>query len=87
MRDGRTDSPRPERSDSRAPNFDQNKGQLEALNAKLDRILGILEPKVVAPIVKDPELVSGPKTEKIADKVELTKIKKAVKKAASTKKK
>lgn len=44
----RQDAGRPERSDFRAPapSFDQNKAQFDAINAKLERILGILEPKV-----------------------------------------
>lgn len=43
----RQDAGRPERSVFRAqaPNFDQNKAQFDALNAKLDKILGLLEPK------------------------------------------
>jgi CxxC-x17-CxxC domain-containing protein len=84
---GRNDSRRPERGDFRspAPSFDQNKGQFEAINAKLDKILNILAPTpapvVKVEIAKDPEPV-----EKIADKIDLTKVKKAVKKVASKKK-
>lgn len=65
------------RSDFRpqAPGLDQNKAQFDALNAKLDKILNLLQPKVAEP-------VSEPKTEKIAEKIDLTKVKKAVKKAS-----
>jgi len=73
---GRNDSPRPGGFDrparpdfaSRAPtpSVDQNKGQLEAINAKLDRLLKLLEPKVAEPIVSAPivEKVKEPKTPK-----------------------
>jgi CxxC-x17-CxxC domain-containing protein len=65
---------------------------LGAINAKLDKILNILEPKVVAPVISAPvvkeEKTKGPEpVERIADKVDLPKIKKAVKKIASAKKK
>ena len=67
----------------RAPQA-QGGPDLGAINAKLDKILSILEPKVVVPVVKEEK--SEPKTVKIAEKVDLPKIKKAVKKIASTKK-
>ena len=87
MRGGRTDSPRSEGSGFRAPNFDQSKVQLDAINAKLDKLINILEPKTITPTVKE-EKTKGPElVERIADKVDLVKIKKAVKKASSTKKK
>ncbi|HUC94931.1 MAG TPA: CxxC-x17-CxxC domain-containing protein [Candidatus Saccharimonadales bacterium] len=82
----------------RAPQ-EQGGPDLSAINAKLDKILNILQPKAVTldvqtPAVKeekvvvaDAKKVGEPKTEKIADKIDLPKIKKAVKKAASTKKK
>lgn len=83
MRGERTDSPRPERSDFRTPGSDQNKAQLDAINAKLDKLISLLEPKTIASPVSAPIA----KTEKIADKVDLPKIKKAIKKATSAKKK
>ncbi|MCX6704063.1 MAG: hypothetical protein NTZ07_01310 [Candidatus Woesebacteria bacterium] len=83
---GRSDRPSSDR-----PRFDdrprgpqaQGEPDLGAINAKLDKILNILEPKVVAPVISTPIV----KAEKIVEKVDLPKIKKAVKKAASTKKK
>jgi CxxC-x17-CxxC domain-containing protein len=94
---GRGDS---RRFDDR-PHAPQTQGgpDLSAINAKLDKILNILEPKVVTPIAPAPVVKKekvGPvvikeseeiKEGKIADKVDLPKIKKAVKKAASAKKK
>jgi len=62
----RQDSPQPERSDFRTPSPDQCKGQFDSLNAKLDRILGLLEPKVA-------EEVEAPKAKKVAKKVTSTK--------------
>ena len=72
------------RFDDRAPRTPQAQGgpDFGAINAKLDKILSILEPKVVAPVVKAPVV----KAEKIAKKVDLTEIKKAVKKVSSKKK-
>lgn len=74
------DSRRPERNDFRpqASGFDQNKAQFDALNAKMDKVLNLLQPKVAEP-------VSEPKTEKVTEKIDLTKVKKAVKKASSKK--
>jgi CxxC-x17-CxxC domain-containing protein len=71
------------RFDDRAPRAPQAQGgpDLSAINAKLDKILNILEPKVV----KAPEVIAEPKTVKIAEVVDLPKIKKAVKKVASKK--
>lgn len=71
------------RFDDRAPRAPQSQGpDLNAINAKLDKILSILEPKVV----KTPEVKPEPKTVKVAEVVDLPKIKKAVKKVASKKK-
>lgn len=56
-------------------------GDLSTIHAKLDKILSILEPKVV----KAPEAAIEPKTVKVAEVVDLPKIKKAVKKVASKK--
>ncbi len=69
----KSDSPRPERSDFRAPSVDQNKNQLDAINAKLDRILKLLEPKVAptnvsAPIVEEVKETKAPKVKKEAIK-------------------
>lgn len=65
------------RFDDRAPRAPQTQGgpDLGAINAKLDKILAILAP---APVVK----VVEAKKEKIADVVDLPKIKKAIKKVA-----
>ncbi|MBI3397517.1 hypothetical protein HY045_03515 [Candidatus Woesebacteria bacterium] len=72
MGNRRSDSPRPERSDFRAPVFDQNKGQFDALNVKLDRILRLLEPKVT-------EVVSTPVVEEVVkEKVKAPKKKTSV---------
>jgi len=65
---------------------------LNAINAKLDKILSILEPKVAASPVKEEKVKTekskGPEpVERIADKVDLKKIKKAIKKVASAKEK
>lgn len=82
MRGSRNDSPRPQRSDFRspAPSFDSNKGQFDSLNAKLNRIIALLEPKVSTPEILLPE-VSTP-VEKEAKKVKAPKTKKVVKKTA-----
>ena len=80
---------RSDRSSNDRPRFDdrprapqaQSGPDLGAINAKLDKILNILEPK----IVKAPEASSEPKTVKLAEVVDLPKIKKAVKKVASKK--
>jgi CxxC-x17-CxxC domain-containing protein len=77
---GRPDSRRFDDRD-RAPQA-QGGPDLNAINAKLDKILSILEPKVV----KAPEVKPESKTVKVAEVVDLPKIKKAVKKATSTKK-
>jgi len=86
MRGGRSDSPRPERSDFRAPGSDQSKTQLDAINAKLDKILNLLEPKVSTHVVLTP-VVSSPTVEKVVEEVKTPKAKKVVKKSTSTKKK
>lgn len=79
---GRGDS---RRFDDRAPRAPQAQGgpDLGAINAKLDKILSILEPKAVTTAPQAPVA----KVEKVAEKVDLTKVKKAIKKASSTKKK
>ncbi len=69
---GRSDAPRQERSDFRAPGSDQ-KAQFDSLNAKLDRILGLLEPKKVEAVVPDVVVeevkeVKAPKAKKAASK-------------------
>jgi len=64
--------PRPPQPPQGGPDFG-------AINAKLDKILSILEPKNVVE-------VAGPKTVKLTEVVDLPKIKKAVKKVASVKK-
>lgn len=81
MNGGRENSRRPERDNFRspAPSFDQNKAQIDAINAKLDKILNILSP---APVVKEAEV----KEEKVVEEVKPEKAKKVVKKAASKKK-
>ena len=86
MRGGRTDSPHPERSDFRAPSSDQSKTQLDAINAKLDKLIGLLEPKVSTHVVLTP-VVSSPTVEKVVEEVKTPKAKKVVKKSTSTKKK
>jgi CxxC-x17-CxxC domain-containing protein len=75
--DSRQSSDRPRFEDR--PRFPQaqNGPDLGAINAKLDKILSILEPKVV----KAPEVKAEPETVKVAEVVDLPKIKKAVKKA------
>lgn len=84
---GGRDSRRPERGDFRpqAQGFDQNKGQFEAINAKLDKILSILAP---APVIKE-EKAKGPElAEVVVEEPKKVKkaVKKAVKKVASEKK-
>ena len=76
---GGRDSRRPERSEGRPQGlvYDQSKIQLEAINAKLDKILSILAP---APVVKEEKIVEEVKAEKPE------KAKKIVKKVASKKK-
>lgn len=74
----RSDSRRPERSDfrSQAPQA-QGGPDLGAINAKLDKILAILAP---APVIKEEKIEKPEAVKKIADVVDLPKIKKAVKK-------
>jgi len=78
-RSDRPSNDRP-RFDDRAPRTPQTQSgpDLGAINAKLDKILSLLEPKVV-------EVKSEPKTVKVAEVVDLPKIKKAVKKVSSKK--
>jgi CxxC-x17-CxxC domain-containing protein len=69
------------RFDDRAPRAPQAQGgpDLGAINAKLDKILAILAP---APVIKEEKTVKPETVKKIAEVVDLPKIKKAVKKAA-----
>jgi CxxC-x17-CxxC domain-containing protein len=76
-RDQSNDRPRFE-DRPRAPQA-QGGPDLGAINAKLDKILSILEPKNIVEVAE-------PKTVKLAEVVDLPKIKKAVKKVASEKK-
>jgi len=80
MGKGRSDSRGPERSDFRAPSFDQ-KAQLDALNAKLDKILNVLTEKA-----KGPEPVEGVEAVVIPEE-KAPKAKKVVKKVTSKTKK
>ena len=82
-RDQSSDRPRFEERPPRPPQPPQGGPDFGAINAKLDKILSILEPKQNA----DPEINSGlKKTVKVADVIDLPKIKKVVKKVASVKK-
>ena len=96
MGNGGRDSSR--RPDERSRGSSQAGPDLGAINAKLDKILSILEPKVtkeevkVEPVKKteEPKVKNDKKaeaTEKLADKVDLTEIKEKVKKVSSKKKK
>ncbi len=78
---GRESSPRPERSEFRVPtpSFDNNKAQFEAINAKIDRILKLLETSVKEETVK--EAIA----DAIAEEVKTPKVKKVAKKATSKK--
>jgi CxxC-x17-CxxC domain-containing protein len=81
---GRSDSRRPERTEFRSPSpaFDQSRSQLDAVNAKLDKILNLLQPKVEVPVI------SSPIVEKVVEEVKeikTPKVKKTVKKIASKK--
>ena len=84
---GRSDRPSNDRPrfDDRAPRAPQAQGgpDLGAINAKLDKILAILAP---APVIKEEKIEKPEAVKKIADVVDLPKIKKAVKKVASKKK-
>ena len=82
---GGRESRRPERSDFRAPqapSFDQNKAQFDAINAKLDRILGILAP---APVTKVEEVSAPEIAETVVKEAKPEKAKKVVKKTTSKK--
>jgi CxxC-x17-CxxC domain-containing protein len=85
MGGGRNDSRRFD-DRSRSPQA-QSGPDLSAINAKLDKILNILEPKVVAPTVQAPVV----KEEKIVEEIKPEKVekkaKKTTKKVASEKKK
>jgi len=76
---GRSDSRRPERSESRspAPSFDQSK--LDAINVKLDKILSLLNPAPTAPVVVEKKAA---KEEKPVEEVKVPKVKKVTKKAS-----
>lgn len=78
---GRSDSRRPERNEFRAPGFDQ-KAQFDALNAKLEKIISLLEPKKVETVVPNPVV----KEAKEVKEAKAPKAKKATKKPAPTKK-
>ncbi|MGA2910512.1 MAG: CxxC-x17-CxxC domain-containing protein [Candidatus Microgenomates bacterium] len=82
---GRSDSRRPERSEFRpqAPSFDQSKAQIEAINVKLDKILNLLQPKIIETVAQAPSVIE----EKVIKEVKVPKVKKVTKKAASTKEK
>ncbi|HKC04680.1 MAG TPA: CxxC-x17-CxxC domain-containing protein [Patescibacteria group bacterium] len=81
----RGDSRRPERSDFRpqAPSFDQNKSQFDALNAKMDRILNLLQPKAEAPVAVVPAVKVDMK--EVMKEIKLPEVKKATKKVSSKK--
>ena len=79
---GRNDSPRQDRYDrparpdftSRAPmpSVDQNKNQFDAINAKLDKLITLLEPKaaegvISEPVVKKPKASKKPAPEVVED--------------------
>lgn len=77
---GRNDSRRPERTEFRPP--DAMNPKLEAIDAKLDKILNLLQPKIEVPVI------SNPVVEKIVEEVKeikTPKVKKTVKKVASKK--
>lgn len=77
---GRDSSRRPERTDFRPQGggYDQSKIQLEAINVKLDKILSILQPKVVETV--------EPKATVEVKEVKAEKTEKKIKKVASKKK-
>lgn len=50
FRSGGSDRPRPDFNRPQAPRNDQNNTQLEAINAKLDRLIGLLESKQSLPL-------------------------------------
>jgi len=83
---GRSDAPR---NDFRpqAPVSSQNNTQMDAINAKLDKILAILEPKKVEAVIPNPvaEEVKEVKVPKV--EIQPKSNKKTVKKETSTKKK
>ena len=70
---------------NRAPE-PQNMAAINAMNAKLDRILKILEPKIAEPVVPTPIVEEKPK-EEVKTPVKALKAKKEAKKSAPTKKK
>lgn len=65
---GRSDRPRFEDRAPRAPREDnQNKSQFDSLNAKLDKIISLLEPKI-AEVKNEPEVVEKVKVKKTSVK-------------------
>lgn len=75
----RGDSERSERPDYRAPNLDQNKVQFDALNfklevlsAKIEKVLKLLEPAAIAPVVPAP-IVEVQKETKVIKPKKVTK--------------
>lgn len=81
MNGGGSDSRRFDNRD-RSPQS-QGGPNLSAIEAKLDKILSILEPKAATPVISTPAV----QEEKVTEEVKSPKVKKAVKKVASTKKK
>ncbi len=77
MGGGRSDTSRQERDGLRAPNFDQ-KSQFDAINAKLERIIGLLEPKKIEAVIPDivVEKVKKVKTPKVKKTAKKTSVKK-----------
>lgn len=71
---GRSDTPRNDFR-AQAPVSNQNNAQLDALNAKLDKIISLLEPKSAKPAA------SAPTIEEVKE-VKTPKVKKVVKKAS-----
>jgi CxxC-x17-CxxC domain-containing protein len=69
------DRPRMDRPRFEAPRGDQSNGQLEAISAKLDKILKLLEPKEIKKVNLAPVLTVEKET---VEKVKTPKIKKAV---------
>lgn len=66
----RQERPRPDFNRPQAPRNDGNSAQLEAINAKLDKLISLLEPKIkkevfVAPIVEKAKEVKTPKVKKV----------------------
>lgn len=81
MNAGGSDSRRFDNRDR--PHQSQGGPNLSAIEAKLDKILSILEPKAATPVISTPAV----QEEKVTEEVKSPKVKKAVKKVTSTKKK